>query len=222
MPKEKMPPPPPDDIPAWFMTYSDVITLLMTFFILLLTFSTTEPERFEKVQTAVHQSGGASGMVGPVSDGLTKDSWVTRIRPPSARVAVRGATMPPKMRVPVKKTFGEGVKALEESERRSDLASNHFFDSRLVELFTDEELNPEGKNVCSMLSHQLGALPVHLTIQYSDPRYIGKAVKMMDYMFYTKMTRPGQVALSFVKSEGIPPKSLRFVITRYDPLKGNR
>ena len=70
MAKEKLPPPPPDDIPAWFMTYSDVITLLMTFFILLLTFSTTEPERFEKVQTAVHQSGGASSMVGPVSEGI--------------------------------------------------------------------------------------------------------------------------------------------------------
>ena len=45
-------PKPTGEIPAWFMTYSDVITLLMTFFILLLTFSTTEPERFEKVRSS--------------------------------------------------------------------------------------------------------------------------------------------------------------------------
>ena len=40
--REKQPPPKPDEIPAWFMTYSDVITLLMTFFILLLTFATQD------------------------------------------------------------------------------------------------------------------------------------------------------------------------------------
>ena len=49
MARQKPFPEPKDDIPAWFMTYSDVITLLMTFFILLLTFATTEPERFRKI-----------------------------------------------------------------------------------------------------------------------------------------------------------------------------
>ena len=48
--REKPLPEPPDDVPLWFMTYSDVITLMMTFFILLLTFSTSDPERFEQMK----------------------------------------------------------------------------------------------------------------------------------------------------------------------------
>ncbi len=68
-----------DDIPAWFMTYSDVITLLMTFFILLLTFSTTEPERFEKVRATTFSAGGATGLIGKTIEGPDDDSWVNRV-----------------------------------------------------------------------------------------------------------------------------------------------
>ena len=34
--------------PAWMMTYGDTITLLVTFFVLLMTFSTSDPEDFHK------------------------------------------------------------------------------------------------------------------------------------------------------------------------------
>jgi chemotaxis protein MotB len=91
---------PKDDIPAWFMTYSDVITLLMTFFILLLTFSTTEPERFEKVRSTTFTAGGATGLVGPKIEGPPNDSWVNRVRPPAARLALGGGVKAPIMSVP--------------------------------------------------------------------------------------------------------------------------
>ena len=64
MGREKKPPDKPDDIPAWFMTYSDVITLLMTFFILLMTFATNEPERFERMQVSMFGGSGATGLAG--------------------------------------------------------------------------------------------------------------------------------------------------------------
>ena len=49
------------------MTFSDVITLLMTFFILLLTFATNEPESFSRIETSMFGGGGT----GTISD------WVT-------------------------------------------------------------------------------------------------------------------------------------------------
>ena len=55
------------------MTYSDVITLLMTFFILLLTFATTEPERFEKSISSTFAKGAATGTVGNKIDDIDKD-----------------------------------------------------------------------------------------------------------------------------------------------------
>ena len=70
--KEKPPPDPPEDVPLWFMTYSDVITLMMTFFILLLTFATNEPERFEQMKISVFGASGASGIAGKPPEGLEK------------------------------------------------------------------------------------------------------------------------------------------------------
>ena len=110
MARDKKPPDPPGDIPAWFMTYSDVITLLMTFFILLLTFATTEPERFEKSVSSTFSAGGAAtGTAGKKLDGNNFDSFINRLRPPAARIAMRGAEMPPIVREPAKATFGDGL-----------------------------------------------------------------------------------------------------------------
>ena len=52
MARQPAPEEPEDDVPAWVMTFSDVITLLMTFFILLLTFATNTPETFDRLRIA--------------------------------------------------------------------------------------------------------------------------------------------------------------------------
>ena len=62
MPKKDCCPPPVAGIPSWFLTYTDVITLLMTFFILLLTFATSEPEFLSKVQVVAFGGGGSTGV----------------------------------------------------------------------------------------------------------------------------------------------------------------
>ncbi|MDG2469722.1 MAG: flagellar motor protein MotB [Pirellulaceae bacterium] len=65
MAKERSAPPPKlDSVPAWFLTYCDVIILLMTFFVLLLTFASTEPERFEQIQKTLFSGAGSTGLVG--------------------------------------------------------------------------------------------------------------------------------------------------------------
>ncbi len=206
---------PPDDIPAWFMTYSDVITLLMTFFILLLTFSTTEPERFEKVQASVHSAGGATGVVGKPVDGLAKDSWITRIRPPAARIATRGSEMPPLTYAPVKKTFGAGLKALEPNEKKHNEATSHFFDVEINTLFDSSgELTGQGKQICKMLAGQLEELPFQASIQFSNAMDSPKVVSMMSYLFDETKTRPGQVGMSLIKTSGLKDR-IRIMVIRY-------
>ena len=116
MGKEKPLPPPADDIPAWFMTYSDVITLLMTFFILLLTFATSEPESFERMQMTVFGGGGATGIAGETDTPLDKDAIVARFRPKSSRVTVRGSETPPRDREPVSTSLAKGLEGLHEPQ----------------------------------------------------------------------------------------------------------
>ena len=78
-------PPQVGDVPVWFMTYSDVITLLMTFFILLLTFASSEPEKFRRMQSVMFGGASGTGSAGGELDALDNDAYVLRQRPPASR-----------------------------------------------------------------------------------------------------------------------------------------
>lgn len=201
------------------MTYSDVITLLMTFFILLLTFSTTEPERFEKSLTSTFSNGAATGTVGPKFKKMDNDSWVSRVRPPSARIAMRGAEMPPITREPAKQSFGEGLRSLNEEEDKQNEMTSHSFDVPFTQLFnSNDELTANGKLVCQMLAGQLRDLPFHAAIQFTQPGQAEQLVKMTQFLFDSKKTRPGQVSLNMIAppaSQPLDDRNIRISIKRF-------
>lgn len=205
-----------DDIPVWFMTYSDVITLLMTFFILLLTFSTTEPERFEKVQTSTFSSGGATGFIGGVIDGPPPDAWISRVRPNASRIAMRGAEMPPIMSAPATQSFGQGLMSLDPKDRKHNELTSHFFDVDFNRLFDDQgELTSQGKLICNTLSVQLRDLPFQASLRFTDANQSDQVITMMSYLFENRKTRPGQLAMTVVQADDLPSQKLRIMIQRY-------
>lgn len=207
---------PKDDIPAWFMTYSDVITLLMTFFILLLTFSTTEPERFEKVRSSTFASGGATGLVGQKVEGPSNDSWVNRVRPPAARIAMRGAEMPPIMREPAKASFGKGLTSLDPKEDKHNEMTSHYFDVDLARIFDSQgNITSQGQQICSTLAVQLRDLPFHASFQFTNPSESEKVLQLPVFLFKEEKTRPGQVSITLIKNDNLPPNKLRILIKRY-------
>ena len=209
-------PTPKEDIPAWFMTYSDVITLLMTFFILLLTFSTTEPERFEKAQSSPFSTGGATGLAGELIDGLIKDSMISRVRPPAARIAMRGAEMPPIMQNTAKETFGKGLESLDAKYRKHNEMTSHHFDVDFNRLFDSQDnLTIQGKQICRTLAVQLRNLPFQVSFQFTQSANSPRVIKLMEFLFREEKTRPGQVALSFVEKDDLSSDKLRILVKRY-------
>ena len=38
---------------------------------------------------------------------------------------------------------------------------------------------------------------------------------MLMFMFHEEQTRPGQVAMSFIKNDDLPPNKLRILVKRY-------
>ena len=169
MGREKPPEEPGDDIPAWFMTYSDVITLLMTFFILLLTFATTEPERFEKSISTMFSSGSATGIAGENMKQIDRDSFINRLRVPASRIAMRGSSMPPITHEPADETFGKGLRALDDKERKENELTSHYFDISLSTLFEREGgLSETGITTLRQLSKQLREMPFRANICYVD------------------------------------------------------
>lgn len=55
----------PPGAPAWMMTFSDITTLLLTFFILIMTFSSIEKEKFDKARGSLK---GALGVVASTNE----------------------------------------------------------------------------------------------------------------------------------------------------------
>ena len=49
-----------DDTREWLTTYADMVTLLLTFFVMLLAISSLDAERFEKIMTSIQFTLGAS------------------------------------------------------------------------------------------------------------------------------------------------------------------
>ncbi len=214
MAKEKPPEPPAEDIPAWFMTYSDVITLLMTFFILLLTFSTTEPEKFDKVQSSAFGSSGATGMVGHIHERMDNRSWVERVRPRAARIAMTGAEMPPMTDSP-SKASGRGLESVTDEEAQKDVMTTNSFNLEFTQLVNENgNVTPRGTALASLLAQQLRSLPVHCSIQFANQEFADRAAGFLLHLYDDHGVRPGQVGIGW--SDSLETNLVAFDIERFE------
>ena len=77
-------------VPVWMLTYADTVTLLMCFFVMLMSFSTLDEEDLEKIR------GSLIGHFGIASeDRLSRDSLLTRRVLSSSQIHVDGYENPP-------------------------------------------------------------------------------------------------------------------------------
>ncbi len=211
--RDKPPPPPAEDIPAWFMTYSDVITLLMTFFILLLTFSTNEPEMFEKMQISLFGGGGASGIAGPPPEGADRDAWVLRVRPASSRYALHGSEMPPLLHGPTKEAVNKGLEVMETN--RFDPTTTHVIQMPIAHLLSERgELSTAGRTHMGRLARVLLRHPVQLTVEVSAERHLPAVLAVADRMIQERGVTPGHIAVSLVHPERLAERDLRLIVNR--------
>ena len=200
MGREKPPPDPPSDVPEWFMTYSDVVTLLMTFFILLLTFSTNEPERFERLQVTVFGNGGATGMAGPKPAGLEKDSTVKRIRPKASRMCLRGTEMPPTSEDHNRDTIGKSLAALKEEEKR-DMVKEYKVIVKLQDFATLKgKVLAFGENYLRMLGNQLNRYEADVEFVIPSQKQIVAATGCCEFLILKKRILAAKCAVSISDS----------------------
>lgn len=213
MAKEKPPEPPPEDIPAWFMTYSDVITLLMTFFILLLTFATTEPEKFDKVQTSAFGSSGATGIAGHVHTRMDNKSWVERVRPRAARIAMTGSEMPPV--TSASQSVGSGLETTTDEEAERDVMTTNSFKLKFSQLVNENgNVTPRGVSLATLLAKQLRSLPVHCTIRFANQKDSNRASGLLQHLYEVHGVRPGQAGIGW--SDSLETDYVAFDVERHE------
>lgn len=73
------------DTTSWLMTYGDMVTLLLTFFILLYTFSTIDIQRFQEVMAAIqHSFMGRTGILRDSTDPVAAEGQEHLVEQPEA------------------------------------------------------------------------------------------------------------------------------------------
>lgn len=207
-------PPPPMEIPKWFVTYSDVITLLMTFFILLLTFANSEPENFEKMQVATFGGAGSGGLAGPPTIGIDKDAVNVRYRPSSSRSTPRGTEMTPTELTPIGDAASKGLDALDNPE---ELASaERTSTTSLMESLRDGngQLTSQAMQQLRMIAIQMKSLPLSADLQVSAPDDLDFAVGMARYMQDELNVPSGRLSVSLGTST--VGKSMKITMTRVE------
>lgn len=213
MAKEKpLPPEDNGDVPAWFMTYSDVITLLMTFFILLLTFASQEPESFDRIKVSMFGGGGSDGIAGRKQDALDRESVTLRYRPDKSRLTQHGSETPP-LNTDVKTDgLDKGLKALSEE---SDLVSHQrvtFSTSRNAILTPDGQLTSTGRRQMAKFAKQLIRRSMKLAISVPRSEDLPAVIQIAHDMTYEYGVPLGKV--SILSQTASNSSTLDFTLTR--------
>lgn len=206
---------PPEDIPAWFMTYSDVITLLMTFFILLLTFATTEPERFEKVTVNFFGESGATGVSGHEHDHMDKSSWSERVRPRAARIALQGTEIPPIEKEVENGAKGRGLEGVSEAQSQRDVMKSYSMEIPISSLVDGNlRITKQGTEIAAQLAGQLRSLSIHIAFEISSQAKAERICAFAHHLYHVQQARPGQIGVGFVSD--LNSESVRVVIEQYE------
>lgn len=211
MARQKQPEPPEDDVPAWVMTFSDVITLLMTFFILLLTFSSNQPATFDRMQVAMFGSGGATGFAG-AADGMDKDDLLMRERPRSARVAPEGSKMAPTYTDPALSSMDKGIKGLELEEYRVIGTTHHVHQSLRQLVNAKGALTEQGKKQLALLGRQLRKRPLQVEFMVNDDSSLALAINIAEHLIANQGIPSAQVGVG-VASHQVAPGQVLMVIS---------
>lgn len=202
------------DIPAWFMTYSDVITLLMTFFILLLTFSTNEPEFFSKVQVVAFGGGGLSGVAGEVDSAVDLDTPIVRYRPPAARISARGAEHAPTEIDPATESLSKGLQSLDETDELCEAERIRM--KSPIGLLRDSEGRPTPEAIMQMemVAEQLRNMPVELAFRTGNDQDAEFCIKLALAMTEHLEVPLGRISVGAADPGELKPGYLNMIITR--------
>jgi len=190
------------------MTYSDVITLLMTFFILLLTFATNEPESFQIMQHAVFGGGGATGTAGDSHGPLELTSLMLRERPQAARRTMQGTEMPPAHTDPETGTISKGLAALS-GDPEHDPSSNHSIETALDALVdVDGTMTELGTQRLRMMGMQIKVNDLLVSFEVSESTDLDRLVAIGMHLVRHEEVPPGNIRLGLLPENTIAPSDL--------------
>jgi len=150
--------------PTWLNTYGDMVTLLLTFFIMLFAYSTLDAARFEALVLSLQ------GSLGVLDSGMTisDDPVVSGRESPFGEIYQRSLVADETTR-----SLFDALRALQERYDLYDVVAIESTERGIVIHFTDRvlfdtgraEIKPEAREVLQAVAVELAKLPHHIRVE---------------------------------------------------------
>lgn len=195
----------PEGLPGWLATFGDLMSLLLTFFVLLLSFSTMSVVNFNSAMGALQGALGTLNGEPQLNLPIRQSTPKTEGNLQQAEVIAKAAQ---ELEAAIEQAGLQGDVKLEESTSGLIIrvADKFFFDS------ADSDLNPRATAILDKLGAVLKPLPNKINVQgHTDNRPISSERYPSNWEL--SGMRAMQVARYFMNQTGISPA--RLSITGY-------
>ncbi len=180
---------------SWIVTYSDMITLLMTLFIVIVTFGTKQQDRSSKKTNSLVGGKGGTGAAGHNSQGADRTAVMLRVTP-LGRPVVHGSEAPPMYSDLPLEPVESVVNALDQTPP-GRLSDNYRLRVSATFLFAGEErLSDSGTHALESFAAAVRQLPYDIQIQVNTAGRLPQAARVMQYLFQIAGIHPGRIGIA--------------------------
>jgi hypothetical protein len=180
---------------SWIVTYSDMITLLMACFIMIITFASKEPEKLGQKKDSLVGGRGGSGVAGAMHELPDQDAVIWRERPLSSRDGKGKSENPAMYSDPGLPTTSEVMRALENVNAAS-INDSYSIRLPLALLFqSGDRLSPSATEIFHGMGRHIRQLPFDLLIQVDDAKYLSKAMAVAQFLMLKESIYPARLAV---------------------------
>jgi hypothetical protein len=198
----------------WIVTYSDMITLLMTLFIVIVTFGSKEQDKGSKKLDSVVGGMGGTGVAGPTGQGIGRDAVMVRMSPLS-RSVYSGSQTPPTYSDPGDQPVGTALKALTE-QPIGQLSDNFAFRVSFDFLFdSGGKLSQSGMTFLRTVAGAVRRLPFNIQVRVTSKARAAAAAKVVEYLFSKAALFPARLGVAVCEpGNGAAENELLIVLLR--------
>jgi len=182
---------------TWLITYCDMVTLLITFFICIVTFASREngKQQHPRKRDSLLYGTTGTGLAGPKQLGMNHDSIIWRQLPACALPQRPGSEMAPLYSDPELEATAKALRSLEEPALGT-LSDSYAMPTPLGLLFTaDGKLSPSGGELLAVVASSLRRLPYDIYVQVDDPKNLPRAVTAAQHLIKHEGLAPFRVGV---------------------------
>jgi chemotaxis protein MotB len=200
---------------SWIITYCDMITLLIAFFICILTFASKESGKgnHQRLHDSLVNAPGGTGIAGSKGKPADQDAVAWRQVLLSTNAGPGASSIPPLYSDPAWTATHKVLAMLEQPAERT-LSESYELVIPIAMLFAKQNtLTPTAKHLLQTIARNLGPLPYELFIHVDNAANLSRATTISQFIVWQGMPQ-GRLGIGINDSSNVPNDSVRLLFVK--------